>query len=88
MYSVGFPTCENSVSLLIVATNIFIEKMSDDDEFDDLMLAYIFLRGRARRCKVKRSVWVRDKFMKRKERGTFHTLVQEMRLNDRESYFR
>ena len=84
----GGPTCENIVSLLVVATNIFIEKISDDDEFDDLMLAYRFLRGRARRRKVKRSVWVRGIFMKRKERGTFHTLVQEMRLNDRESYFR
>ena len=63
--------------------------MSDEEELDDLILAYLFLRNKSRRRKKKkRKVWVRDIFKKRNERGVYHTLVQEMRLNDRDSYLR
>ena len=35
-----------------------------------------------------RNAWVRQIFAKREQLGEFHTLVQEMRTTDRESFFR
>ena len=60
------------------------------------ILAAVILLLR-RRCRRRRSLaalptppkfWVRDIFEKREELGEFHTLVQEMRNSDRESFFR
>ena len=36
----------------------------------------------------KKKFWVRDLFQARNELGHFHTLVQEMKLKDREYFFR
>ena len=38
--------------------------------------------------KRKRKYWVRNIFQKQNELGTFSTLVNEMRLGDREYYFK
>lgn len=37
---------------------------------------------------TKRSVWVKDIYKKRIQRGYFSNLIQEMRLKDRENYYR
>ena len=50
-----------------------------------LVLAlYVMLRRRRRR----RSVWVRPIFVRRRQQGEYHQLLQEMRLADPESHFR
>ena len=36
----------------------------------------------------KKRTWVREIFLKRIEQGVYHNLLQEMRVNDRESRFR
>ena len=38
--------------------------------------------------KRKRKVWVKEIFQQQQMQGTFHTLLQEMQLQDRESHFR
>ena len=54
----------------------------------------IFRRRRRRRqlqmayTRCPPAFWVRDIFLKREQLGEFHTLVQEMRNGDRESFFR
>ena len=54
--------------------------MSDDDEFDELMLAYMFYVGGLGGVKLK-EVFGYVTYLRK---GRFHTRVQEMRLNDRE----
>ena len=36
----------------------------------------------------RKRTWVREIFKKRIEQGVYHNLMQEMRVNDRESHFR
>ena len=36
----------------------------------------------------KRKIWVRELFRKREEKGAFNNLTQEMKLADRECFFR
>ena len=36
----------------------------------------------------KKSTWVQQIFLQRIEQGVYHNLLQEMRVNDRESNFR
>ena len=38
--------------------------------------------------KKKEKKWVREIFKKRIEQGVYHSSLKEMRVNDRESYFR
>ena len=38
--------------------------------------------------KKKEKTWVREIFEKRIEQGVYHSSLKEMRVNDRESYFR
>ena len=38
--------------------------------------------------KKKKKKWVREIFKKRIEQGVYHSSLKEMRVNDRESYFR
>ena len=38
--------------------------------------------------KRKHRFWIREIFKNRQNFGTFHTLVQELRLHDREFFFR
>ena len=62
-----------------------------------IILAAVMLLLRRRRRRRRRRLaalpntpkfWVRDIFLRREELGEFHTLVQEMRNSDRESFFR
>ena len=71
--------------------------MSDSDE-EELYLHYLLVllvRRRRRRRKQqfnnknkKRKQWVRDIFTRRDELGEYSNLVQELRLGDREFYFK
>ena len=66
--------------------------MADRVILASAMMIYLLYRRRKRRKqrKIKRTVWVREIFREeqRKKYGQFHTLVKEIRLGDRESYFR
>ena len=64
-----------------------------DDEEAMIFSSYILLKRRLcrkaeRKARKKRSLWVRQIYRQREESGIYHTLVQEMALGDRESYFR
>ncbi|XP_057294525.1 uncharacterized protein LOC130623036 [Hydractinia symbiolongicarpus] len=66
-------------------------KMDDEDLL--IYLGYILLKRSSRReaerkARKKRSIWVRQIYKQREECGIYHTLVQEMALGDRESYFK
>ena len=63
------------------------------DEEDYLLLLALVVTLRRRRRQKRRSVkpkrfWVREIFRNRKRCGEFHNLVRELRLGDRELYFR
>ena len=46
-------------------------------------------RGKAeRKAQKKRSLCMKQIYIQREESGIYHTLVQEMALGDRESYFK
>ena len=57
---------------------------SSEDEYDLLLL----LALQRRRRKKKRKMWVRPIFSRRRKRGEYHNLLQEMRLADPDSHFR
>lgn len=64
-----------------------------EDEEVLIFLGYILLkrsfrRKAKRKARKKRSIWVRKIYKQREECGIYHTLVQEMTLGDRESYFK
>ena len=66
--------------------------MEDELDFDLEILLLVFLM-RKRRRKRKRDYkpkrfWVRNIFKRRIKQGEYHNLVQELRLGDREFYFR
>ena len=66
--------------------------MSDQD-IDLCLIAVLLLRRKRKRentlkKRKKRKYWVRSIYRKREEHGIFHCLVQELRLGDREFYFR
>ena len=66
----------------------------DDFLEDDLLLLLLLRRWKEKRalCRAlkctKRMFWVRNIFRKREELGEFHRLVQELRNEDREYFFR
>ena len=68
---------------------------SSDEEFDMLSLIYLlrkrrkrqYIRGLGRRSST-RKCWVRKIFTKRESLGEYHRLVQELRVYDREYFFR
>ena len=62
--------------------------MSDSEEEDILFLQLAILFKMKKKKKRKRKKWVRELFRKREEKGAFNNLVQEMKLADRESFFR
>ena len=48
-----------------------------------------WISKRTRKCKLRRKkAWIRKLFQGRESKGHYHTLVQEMRFFDRESFFR
>ena len=56
------------------------------------LLQLLIMRRRRRRelaCQRQpRTFWIREMFLKRKTHGQFENLVKEIRLNDRETFFR
>ena len=67
--------------------------MVDEEENEEALLLMLLHRNRRRRKErqpEKRwwSCWVREIYTKRKQQGDYHNLVLEMRLVDREIYFR
>ena len=62
--------------------------MSDSEEEDILFLQLAILFKMKKKKERKRKKWVRELFRKREEKGAFNNLVQEMKLADRESFFR
>ena len=65
----------------------------ENDFYSNTLLLLIILRRRRRRHlhskkrKPKR-FWVRDIYLRRKELGEYYNLVRELRLGDREFYYR
>ena len=64
-----------------------------DDEEAIISLNYILLKCRFRRkaerkARKKRSLWVRQIYRQWEKSGIYYTLVQEIPLGDRESYFK
>ena len=72
---------------------IAANNMADVEE-EILLQANLFLllvlkrRHRQRQNRRKHRFWVRRIFLKRQELGAFHTLVRELRVSDREYFFR
>ena len=62
--------------------------MSDSEEEDILFLQLVILFKMKKKKERKRKKLVRELFRKREEKGAFNNLVQEMKLADRESFFR
>ena len=62
--------------------------MSDSEEEDILFLQLVILFKMKKKKERKRKKWVRELFYKREEKRTFNNLVQEMKLANRESFFR
>ena len=64
------------------------------DEDEALMiLGFLLIRKRRRqrnkqKVKKNRAMRVLDVYKQREEKGTYHTLVQELQLGDKESYFK
>ena len=61
------------------------------DFYLDILLLIFLLRKRRRKRKrdyKRKRFWVRSIFQRRKKQGEYHNLVQELRLGDREFYFR
>ena len=57
-----------------------------------LLLAYVIVlrmrRRRRARNRKKRRFWVRELIRSRNEKGAYAQILQEIRLNDRESHFK
>ena len=62
--------------------------MESDSEEDDLIIATILVLRRRRTRVKKKRLWVGSIFKNRETQGHYHTLVNEMRFNDRECFFR
>ena len=61
--------------------------MADVFEEDLTMTMLVMLRRRSRRAKQrKHRFWVRRLFLERDSREAYNTLLQEMRLNNRECH--
>ena len=62
--------------------------MSESEEKDILFLQIVFLFKMKKKKMRKRKIWVQELFRKREEKGAFNNLIQNMKLADRESFFR
>ena len=72
---------------------IFANKMANVNRKTNLLACYLLIllilhRRRARRIPWRHRFWVRQIYQKWEELGTYHTLEQELRLHDREFFFR
>ena len=69
------------------------DSINMDDEEAMIFLSYILLKRRfhrkaERKAQKKRSLWVRQIYRQWEKSGIYYTLVQEMPLGDRETYFK
>ena len=62
--------------------------MSSFEEDVEVMMLWACWRKLKKKTKKERKMWVRDIFRKRQEKSQYYNLLQEMRTNDREFYFR
>ena len=53
-----------------------------------LLLLLLLIRRRRRRRRERKCIWVRDIFKKRLQLGEYHSLINEMRLTDHQSFYR
>ena len=61
--------------------------MSDSEE-EDILFLQLAILFKMKKKKERKKKWVRELFCKREEKGAFNNLIQEMKLADRESFFR
>ena len=61
--------------------------MASFEEDVELMMLWLGWRSLKRKRNA-RKMWVRDIFQKRVEKSQYYNLLQEMRLKDREYYFK
>ena len=59
-----------------------------DSETDDILACSAYLLFDDEEEEKQRRIWVKDIFKGRQIFGQFYTLYQEMRILDRESFFR
>ena len=65
----------------------FDERANLEDPY--LLVIAVLRRRREREARRKRRFWIREILKKKSEEfGAYHTLVQELRLGDREFYLR
>ena len=63
--------------------------MDSSDEEDLIMLGFMFsLEDQKMKIKKKRRFWVRKIFKQRETQGVFSNLIKELKLHDREYFFR
>ena len=62
--------------------------MSNSEEEDISFLQLVVLSKMKKKKKRKRKKWVRELFRKREEKGAFNNLIQEIKVANRESFFR
>ena len=72
---------------LVPKKDNFLDMAEADREF--LLLAYSFMQlGLTKQNKRKHRFWVRKILQQRQTYGLYHTLVQEIHLQDREYFYR
>ena len=62
--------------------------MSDSEGKDIIFLQLVVSFKVKKKKRRKRKIWVRELFRKREEKRAFNSLIQKMKLADRESFFR
>ena len=67
--------------------------MSDSSSNEDLIITTLLAIKKLRSARTKRKrkapfTWVRDLYKEREEKGAYNSLIQELRIGDREFYFR
>ena len=53
-----------------------------------LLLLYLANRRKKLKFKKKRECWIRDIYQDREEKGEYHSLVKELKIHDRDYFFR
>ena len=62
--------------------------LSDEELEQCAILILLLLNQNKKKKKRPRRFWVRNIYKNRKEYGLYHTLVRELRMGDREFYFK
>ena len=77
---------ENPVSQLAAIEGGSMDSGSDDEVVGIALLTVLLSRRQKKRIS-KRKMWVNSILSQRRQRGEYHTLLQEMRLNDTQAHF-